>query len=217
MKPYHSRPHTFGLKALRVFAVGWLALGVVAANAAPQPGKPAPDFTAIDSNGRSHNLADYRGKTVVLEWTNHLCPYTVKHYRSGNIQALQRRAAADGVIWLSVISSAPGKQGHVSAEEANSLTDERKAAPAAVLLDPKGTLGRLFDARTTPHMFIVDKDGTLAYMGAIDDRPSADTADIQGATNYVSEALAALAAGRKVASSSTLPYGCSVKYGAPPS
>jgi peroxiredoxin len=189
-----------------------LAVPMAPALAAIQTGQPAPDFTGIDSKGTQHNLAAYRGKTVVLEWTNHECPYTVKHYATGNMQALQAGATGSGAIWLTVVSSRPGGQGHVEAAEADRLTAARSAKPTAVLLDPKGQLGRLYDARTTPHMFVIDGAGMLVYMGAIDDRPSASPSSVKGARNYVRETLEAIAAGRPVAVASTRPYGCSVKY-----
>jgi peroxiredoxin len=182
------------------------------AHAAVRTGRPAPDFTANDSKGGQHSLAAYRGKTVILEWTNHECPYTAKHYATGNMQALQAAAAGAGAVWLTVVSSRPGEQGHVGPPEADQLTASRNATPSAVLLDPKGQLGRLYDASTTPHMFVVDGAGTLVYMGAIDDRPSASQSSVKGARNYVREALDAVAAGRPVSVASTRPYGCSVKY-----
>ncbi|MBK8908565.1 MAG: thioredoxin family protein [Rhodospirillales bacterium] len=188
------------------------AAGPSAARAVPTVGAPAPAFSATDSNGNDHALADYRGRVVVLEWTNHDCPYVGKHYGAGNMQALQKRATADGIVWLSVISSAPGTQGHVSGVEANRLTESRGAAPTAILLDPDGTVGRAYDARTTPHMYVVDADGTLVYMGGIDDRPTTRQADIPGATNYVTTALSDLAADRDVQVPTSRPYGCSVKY-----
>ena len=160
-------------------------------------------------------LSDFHGKTVVLEWTNDGCPYVKKHYGSGNMQSLQKDAAAKGIVWLTVISSAPGKQGYVDGAGANGLTASRGAAPAAVLLDPEGAVGHLYDARTTPHMFIVDKDGTLVYMGGIDDKPATEAADIPGAKNYVRAALDEIAAGKPVAEAVTRPYGCSVKYAEP--
>ena len=185
---------------------------VSTAEAAPVVGQPAPVFTAVDSNGVSHSLAAFKGKTVVLEWTNNECPYTRKHYESGNMQRLQQEATALGVVWLSVISSAPGKQGYVKGPEANALTASRGAHPTAVLLDPTGAVGRLYEAQTTPHMFVVDKTGVLRYMGAIDDHPTASPASLAGARNYVREALAAVASGKAVAVASTEPYGCSIKY-----
>jgi hypothetical protein len=180
--------------------------------AAPQTGRPAPAFTATDTKGVRHALAGYGGKTVILEWTNHECPYTVKHYATGNMQALQETATGSGAIWLTVVSSRPGAQGHVEAAEADQLTASRKARPTAVLLDPAGQLGRLYDARTTPHMFVIDGAGLLVYMGAIDDRPGAGHGSVKGARNYVREALDAMAAGRPIPVASTRPYGCSVKY-----
>lgn len=182
------------------------------ANAAIETGAEAPDFTATDSNGVTHSLSDFAGKTVVLEWTNHDCPFVVKHYDTNNMQTLQKNATDNGVIWLSIISSAPGKQGHVSAEEANALTQERGAAPTAVLLDESGEVGRLYDAKTTPHMFVIDENGVVVYQGAIDDNDSARHSTVEGATNYVAQALSALENGAAVEVGSTRPYGCSVKY-----
>lgn len=183
-----------------------------AAVAAPTVGKPAPVFAGVDTNGNTHTLSDFKGKTVVLEWTNHDCPYVMKHYGSNNMQTLQNRATADGVVWLTVISSAPGKQGHVSPAKANQIAAERGAGPTAILLDPEGTIGRAYDARTTPHMFVIDGEGTLVFMGGIDDRPTADRADVEGANNYVVAALADVSAGRNVQTPTSRPYGCSVKY-----
>lgn len=180
--------------------------------AAPVVGAPAPTFTGTDSAGQSQSLADYRGKIVVLEWTNHDCPFVRNQYNSGNMQGLQKEAAKDGVVWLSVISSAPGEQGNVSPAQANRLTHDRGAQPAAVILDPNGTIGKTYGAKTTPHMFVIAADGTLAYMGAIDDRP-ATSGDPKTARNYVREALAAVEAGKPVPTAVTQPYGCSVKYG----
>jgi hypothetical protein len=148
----------------------------------------------------------------VLEWTNHECPYTVKHYATGNMQALQMAATESGAIWLTVVSSRPGSQGYVEALEADKLTADRHAHPTAVLLDPAGDLGKLYGARVTPHMYVIDASGMLVYMGAIDDRPTADHASVKGARSYVREALDAVAAGRPVAVASTRPYGCTVKY-----
>jgi alkyl hydroperoxide reductase subunit AhpC len=178
-------------------------------------GKSAPDFSAKATSGTTVTLSGLKGKTVVLEWTNDGCPYVGKHYGSGNMQALQKEATGSGVVWLSVISSAPGLQGYVNELEADHLTETRKAAPTAVLLDPEGKLGRLYDARTTPHMFVIDPAGQVAYMGAMDDKPTANRADVPTARNYVREALAAVAQGKPVSTASTRPYGCSVKYGAP--
>jgi peroxiredoxin len=204
-----------GLALAPALAVAIALAGVPAAFAAsgPEIGKPAPDFQGVDSNGRRHDLRDYRGHVVVLEWTNHECPFVAKHYGSGNMQRLQAEAKAAGVVWLSVVSSAPGRQGHVSAAAANGLTVGRKASPAAVLLDPEGTIGRAYGAAVTPHMFVIAKDGTLTYKGAIDDRPTADPADVPGARNHVRAALAEVAAGKAVGTPATRAYGCTVKYG----
>ncbi|RZL34996.1 MAG: redoxin domain-containing protein [Rubrivivax sp.] len=172
----------------------------------------APAFTATTADGKTVNLADYKGRTVVLEWTNHDCPYVRKHYGSGNMQSQQKDAAAQGVVWLQVISSAPGQQGFVDGATAQKLNADRGAAPAATLLDPKGDLGKLYGAQTTPHLYVIKADGTLAYKGGIDSIASADKGDIARAEPYVKQALAAVAAGRKVEKASTRPYGCSVKY-----
>ncbi|RTL40952.1 MAG: redoxin domain-containing protein [Burkholderiales bacterium] len=173
---------------------------------------PAPAFTATSADGKTVNLADFKGKTVVLEWTNHDCPYVRKHYGSGNMQGQQKAATGQGVVWLQVVSSAPGQQGYVDGATALKLNAERGAAPTATLLDPKGDLGRLYGAQTTPHMFVIKGDGTLVYKGGIDSIASAKPEDIAKAEPYVTEALAAVAAGRKVDKASTRPYGCSVKY-----
>jgi peroxiredoxin len=189
----------------------FLFVGLSAGNAT-RVGERAPDFTATDSNGRVHKLSEYQDKFVVLEWTNRGCPYTQKHYNSGNMQRLQREWTSRGVIWLTVISSAPGKQGYVKAAEENAYVKQVNAAPTAVLLDPTGVLGHLYDAKTTPHMFIIDTKGILIYNGAIDDRPTTDLADVNGARNYLSLALEEATSGKAVSAPTTRPYGCSVKY-----
>jgi len=191
-----------GLVVLTGLSVAWAA----------RVGEPAPDFTATDTNGKVHKLSEYRGKFVVLEWTNRGCPYTQKHYNSGNMQRLQREWTGTGIIWLTVISSAPGEQGYVTAPEENAYLQEVKAAPTAVLLDPSGAVGHLYHAKTTPHMFIVNSQGTLIYNGAIDDRPTTDLSDINGAKNYVSASLQEATSGKPVSNPTTRPYGCSVKY-----
>ncbi len=182
------------------------------AGAALQIGKPAPGFTGIDTSGKRLALSDFRGKPVILEWTNHDCPYVRKHYNSGNMQQQQQAATEQGAVWLSIISSAPGKQGHVTPAQADALTAQRNAVPSAVILDDQGAIGRLYDAKTTPHMYIIDADGKLAYMGGIDNIASANPADIANATQYVPVALAQMMNGEPVAASVTRPYGCSVKY-----
>ena len=173
---------------------------------------PAPTFTATTADGKTVNLADFKGKTVVLEWTNHDCPYVKKHYGSGNMQGQQKAATGQGVVWLQVVSSAPGQQGFVDGATAQKLNADRGAMPTATLLDPKGELGKLYGAQTTPHMYVIKGDGTLAYKGGIDSIASAKAEDIAKAEPYVTQALAAVAAGRKVEKASTRPYGCSVKY-----
>mgnify|MGYP000480566053 FL=1 len=185
-----------------------LSLGFTAA---PQIGAPAPDFTVIDSKGSSHSLRDFAGKTVVLEWTNHDCPFVKKHYQ-GNMQALQKEMAAQDVVWLSVISSAPGKQGHVSPSEADDLTASRNAAPTAVVFDESGVVGQAYAAKTTPHMYVIDKAGVLQYMGGIDSIPSAKVDDIAKATPLFANAAKAVLAGETPDPAISKPYGCSVKY-----
>lgn len=179
-------------------------------------GDTVSDMQVKDSNGTIHSLSDFTGKTVVLEWTNDQCPYVKKHYDTafdgGNMQNLQKAAAKDDVVWLSVISSAPGKQGYVSGEQANALTASRDAAPTAVILDAAGVAGKTFSAKTTPHMYVIDKNQTLVYQGAIDSNRSSRPETIAGATNYVTAALADIKAGQAVQIGETKPYGCSVKY-----
>lgn len=175
-------------------------------------GAPAPAFTATDSQGKQVSLSQFKGSYVVLEWHNEGCPFVVKHYRSGNLPKLQKEWTAKKVVWLAVISSAPGKQGFVDGAGADKDMKAHNAAPTSVLLDPKGDIGRLYGAKTTPHMFIVDPQGQLIYNGAIDDKPSADPADIPGAKNYVSQALTEALSGKPVSQPMTTPYGCSVKY-----
>jgi AhpC/TSA family len=195
-------------------------IGAVAASAwgapsevgAPQIGAPAPDFTAKDSKGDALRLSQYRGKTVVLEWTNADCPYTRKHYTSGNMQSIQTLAQKTGVVWLTVISSAPGKQGYVDGPAADALTQSRGAAPTAVVLDPSGTVGRLYGAKTTPHMFVIDKNGELQYIGGIDSIATTDVSDIAHAEPYLKEAMLAVTQGSPVAHPVTRPYGCAIKY-----
>lgn len=180
--------------------------------AAVQVGDAAPNFTATDSNGHQHSLAQYKGKYVVLEWHNQGCPYTKKHYDSGNMQKLQKLWTGKGVAWFTVISSAPGEQGYVTAAQENDYLKRMGAAPTAVLLDPNGDLGHLYGAKTTPHMFVINPQGQLIYQGAIDNKPTPEESDIAGATNYVSAALEESMAGKPVAVTASRPYGCSVKY-----
>jgi peroxiredoxin len=196
-----------------IAGTGTLVVALTLVGHAAKVGDPAPAFTGKDTKGQSHALAGFKGKFVVLEWHNQGCPYVKKHYSSGNMQKLQKEWTAKGVVWLTVISSAPGLQGHVTAAQADAYVKEQGAAPTAVLLDPSGEIGRLYDAKTTPHMFVIDPNGTLIYNGAIDDKPTTDTADIATAQNYLSAALADAMAGKPVTTAATKPYGCSVKYG----
>jgi peroxiredoxin len=178
----------------------------------PEIGKPAPLFTAVDSNGKTWSLSDLKGKVVVIETTNDGCPYVRKHYNARNMQDQQREAAAKGVVWLTSASSAKGEQGHVTAAEANQLTSSRDAAPAAVLLDPQSKIARAYGATVTPHMYIIDAKGILVYKGAIDSIPSSSGADIPKAKRYVRVALDEILAGKPVTDSSTRAYGCTLKY-----
>jgi peroxiredoxin len=179
---------------------------------AARPGAMAPDFTLPDAGGKNHALADYRGKWVVLEWVNYDCPFVKKHYGSGNMQKLQKAASDKGVVWLSINSSAPGKQGHFEGDALTQRMATVKAVPAAYLQDPEGQVGRLYKAKTTPTMFVVNPEGKVVYAGAIDDKPSTDQEDIAKAKNYVQTALDAAMAGKPVEPASTTSYGCGVKY-----
>ncbi|MGB9032457.1 MAG: thioredoxin family protein [Acidobacteriaceae bacterium] len=187
-------------------------LGLSLSASAVRVGDPAPDFTGTDSNGQTHKLSAYRGKYVVLEWTNNRCPYTRKHYTSGNMQNLQKEWTAKGVVWLTILSSAPGAQGYMTASAENDYMQKVHAAPTAALLDPAGVIGHEYDAKTTPDMYVIDPSGKLIYAGAIDDHPTTDTSDIPRSKNYVSDALTEATAGQQVAVTYTRPYGCSVKY-----
>lgn len=182
--------------------------------AAPQVQQPAPDFSAVDSNGATQSLSALRGKIVVLEWTNHDCPYVRKHYGASNMQNLQREVTGAGAVWLTVISSAQGAQGYVPPEQANNLTKTRNAAPTAVLLDPKGTMGRAYSAQTTPHMYVINQQGMLVYMGGIDSIATTRVADLQQAIPYLHDAFRAVMEGKPVQNAVTRPYGCSIKYSA---
>ena len=197
-----------------IAASAGLALASHAAVAAPRVGAPAPDFTAMDSNGQAVRLSALRGRLVVLEWTNDGCPFVQKWYRTGAMQALQREAAGLGAVWLSVISSAPGEQGAADGPRANELTRTRNAAPAHVLLDSHGDLGRMYDAQVTPHVFIAGPDGMLGYMGGADSIASTRDDDLARAKPYVRDGLAAMAAGRPAPDQMTRAYGCTVKYAA---
>ena len=201
--------------ARRSLLLGSAALAVlpgVASATTSELGKPAPLFTATDSNGKTWSLADLKGKVVVIETTNHQCPYVVKHYQAGNMQAQQREAAAKGVVWLTSASSAKGEEGFVTAEQANELTQKRNAAPAAVLLDPQSKIARAYGATVTPHMYIVDASGMLVYKGGIDSIRSSSVSDVPKAKQYVLVALEEVLAGKPVSESSTRAYGCTMKY-----
>lgn len=189
-----------------------MTLLIAPAAFALETGKAAPDFTAKASNGKTVKLSDYKGKTVVLEWLNYGCPFVKKHYESKNMQNLQKKYTGEGVVWLSVISSAPGKQGHADAKQAEADKATHGSSATAILLDEKGEVGKAYGALTTPHMYVIDKTGKLVYQGAIDDKASTDLADVKTATNYVSAALDATKAGKPVAVSQTKAYGCGVKY-----
>lgn len=189
-----------------------IALFLVLSASAVRVGESAPTFTATDSNGNTQRLSDYKGKFVVLEWHNQGCPYTKKHYESGNMQRLQKEWTSKGVVWLTVISSAPGKQGYVTGSQENDYVRRVSASPTAVLMDPQGALGHLYGAKTTPDMYIIDPNGGLIYHGAIDDHPTTDQSDIAGSKNYVSAALNEALTGKQVSTPATTPYGCSVKY-----
>lgn len=197
-----------GVVVLLAFVI--LSRGVYAEEAFV--GKPAPNFTLTDTSGAPRSLSDYAGTFVVLEWNNPDCPFVRKHYDSGNMQSLQKKYTAEGVTWLMINSSAAEKQGHYSSGDHNKILQDRGALPTALLLDPDGKVGRLYGAKTTPHMFIVGADGNLVYNGAIDANDSAKSEDIAGAKNYVSSALDEAMAGTPVTEPQTKPYGCSVKY-----
>lgn len=197
----------------------FLSLPALAALASPAlataqvtVGQPAPGFSLLAADGKMVALDSLRGKIVVLEWTNHDCPFVRKHYQAGNMQAQQKEAAAAGAVWLQVISSAPGKQGYVDAATAIALNTQRQAVPAATLLDPTGTVGQQYGAKTTPHMYVINAQGTLVYQGGIDSIASARTDDIAKAEQHVRVALAELGKGKPVTRATSKPYGCSVKY-----
>ena len=198
----------------KLLFITWALLAATAGLtfANPEVGQTAPNFSLPDTNGKTRNLADYKGKFVVLEWYQPDCPFVGKHYRSGNMQSLQKEYTAKGVVWLSIDSSAPGEQGNYPAEKLNEIASNDGAARTALLLDPAGQVGRLYGAKTTPDMYIIDPKGTLLYEGAIDDKRSTDLADVKTATNYVKVALDAAMTGKTVSTSATRPYGCSVKY-----
>ena len=197
------------------FAAAAMAVAIAAAPItihASKVGAPAPNFKGTDSKGTVHNLSDFRGKWVVLEWHNEGCPYVKKHYGGQNMQKLQQEWTAKGVVWLTILSSASGQQGHMEPAQANAYFAKQNAVPSAILLDPSGEIGRLYDAKTTPHMFVINPDGVLVYNGAIDDKPTSEQADLATASNYVSAALTEGMAGQPVTTATSRPYGCGIKY-----
>ncbi|MBV8898784.1 MAG: thioredoxin family protein [Verrucomicrobia bacterium] len=196
--------------ALVMFALSVLLVPL--GRAEVQVGSTAPDFSLTDTHGRTHRLSEYRGKIVVLEWYNPDCPFVGKHYRSGNMQQLQKEYTAKGIVWLTVDSSAPGEEGNYPAETLNQISNKVGAVRTALLLDPDGKVGHTYDAKTTPDMYIIDSKGSLVYRGAIDNKRSTNEADAKTATNYVRQALDAVLAGKPVPVSATQPYGCTVKY-----
>ncbi len=199
-------------KLILALALVPFALGATPAFAAAEVGQPAPDFTATDIKGNEVKLSDLKGKNVVLEWTNQECPFVVKHYKSGNMQATQKTATEGGAVWISINSSAPGMQGNTTAEEAVKIETDAGVHSTNRILDPNGDIGQLYGAKTTPHMFVINAEGNVAYAGAIDSVADADPASIAGASNYVLAALDDLKAGKPVQTPTTTPYGCGVKY-----
>lgn len=202
------------MKQLTVILIAFLvvACGTDMPASDAKVGEKAPAFTLIDSNGESHNLSDFEGKYVVLEWVNFGCPFVAKHYDSGNMQELQSWAAEHDIVWLSICSSAEGKQGYMENDELNETLEEKGFAAAAYLVDASGDVGQSYGAKTTPHMYVINPEGTLIYAGAIDDKPTTDVEDVEGATNYVVNAVTAAKAGQDIEVNVTKPYGCSVKY-----
>src|ERR1700691_1323763 len=200
------------MRRLSVATIFCAMLTVALTASAVRVGDPAPDFTGTDSNGQTHHLSDYRGKYVVLEWTNYNCPFTRKHYDSGNMQALQKEWTAKGVVWLTILSSAKGADGYKTADEENAWIRKIHASPTPAILDPGGAIGHEYEAKTTPDMYVIDPSGKLIYSGAIDDHRTTDPDDVKQSKNYVSAALDEAMAGQPIAVAVTRSYGCSVKY-----
>ncbi len=202
------------LRMTKAVFLGALLFPVLAfsTHAAPVIGQLAPDFSAMDITGKPFKLLDHRGKIVVLEWTNHECPFVQKHYGTGNMQKTQKEAVNQGVVWVSIVSSAPGRQGHTDTVQAQKIVTESGAVPTAKILDESGAIGGLYGASTTPDMFVIDEKGLLVYSGAIDDNSSPNPATVEGAKNYVLAALSELKSGKGVSTPQTQPYGCGVKY-----
>lgn len=203
-------------KPLLTLAAAFMLIAAVAINsqaaAKAEVGQAAPDFTLTDANGKTHSLSDFKGKYVVLEWVNFGCPFVKKHYGSGNMQKLQAAYTKKDVVWLSICSSAPGKQGFYNGEELTNAISDHDVKASAYLIDADGKVGQMYEAKTTPNMYIINPKGQLVYAGAIDDTPSVDPADIPNSTNYIAAALDAAMNGKEIAVKATQPYGCSVKY-----
>ena len=195
-----------------LLAGGLLAASIGMGLAETEIGKTAPDFTLQDTGGKDVSLDKFKGKYVVLEWYNPDCPFVGKHYRSGNMQGLQKEFTSKGVVWLTIDSSAPGEQGNHPAEKLNEISARDGAARTDLLVDPSGKIGRLYGAKTTPDMYIINPEGVLVYKGAIDDKRSTELADVKTAKNYVRAALQEAMTGQRVSVGTTQPYGCSVKY-----
>ena len=198
--------------ALALLTVVAFAAPVAAQTDQADIGEPAPDFTLEAADGETHSLSDFEGKYVVLEWLNFECPFVGKHYGSGNMQALQEKYTDEGVVWLSIVSSAPGKQGYYPPDEMVKQKKRHNGNMTAILMDPDGTVGKTYGATVTPHMYVINPDGELVYRGGIDDKPTTDKADIEGATNYVDRSLTAVMNGEEVSPKQAKPYGCTIKY-----
>lgn len=205
-------PHALSKLVLAFVLAFAVALPFMSAKAAPEIGVTAPDFEATDIDGNAFKLSDHKGKIVVLEWTNHECPFVKKHYESGNMQKVQKAVAEQGVEWVTIVSSAQGRQGNVSDEEAKKIVEDAGATITTKIMDPSGEIGTMYDAKTTPHMFVINTEGTLVYAGAIDNNSSPNPATIEGAENYVLAAVNDLVSGNEVRTKQSQPYGCSVKY-----
>ena len=202
------------MKLFRILSTAFFFLVAATSTfASATVGQPAPTFSLVDGSGAAHALSDYKGKIVVLEWNNPECPFVKKHYSSGNIPKQQADAIAQGVVWLTINSSAPGKQGHLDGAGAKAFDAQYHAAPTAYLLDADGKVGHLYGAKTTPHIFIIDEKGMLRYNGGIDSIPSVDKDDLAKATQYVPQVIGEIKTGKAVSVSTSEPYGCSVKYG----
>jgi len=195
-----------------LYVLATSATFLLSLNANVETGEAAPDFALSDTAAVTHSLSDYKGQYVVLEWTNHQCPFVRKHYKNGDMQALQKAYTEKGIVWLQIVSSAKGKQGYVTAAEGAALREQKAMHSTAMLLDADGSVGKAYDARTTPHIFLIDPAGKLIYQGAIDSIRSTRSADVTKAENYLNAALVSDQAGQAIAMPSTTPYGCSVKY-----